>query len=577
MSVFDARDILAFPGGDNSTDTVIGGLHFNLTTLDHYNYTYFSNGTLSNGSRCLLTFEPYTPKLLFPNGTWINSTSCYSPINNIQARSAIGLGFLGGFGIVLVLTLMNLRKHGRLYLPAEKRFYPIGRRWQWYWAIIVCAMSFISLITNVDVDRYYLPQIPIVLNTFFWFLMQMGTMAAVWEAVRHWGSWMERQYIDPNPFVLHQFDRRGMFEFYLPLIFYLFWWLNFFLVVPRSWSSIELQRSPEQALARAIPAATGGRFKAAAFCLLVCWIVTAVSLRHSIKHYCARNRGFFNRAFSVLRYAPFRFILMLPLALALVAYQALCAWRFQWSPLNVHGNNAAIYAGGYAPSLLILIIQVIHGFVTPNEDRELQRQRRIRGLEHDREMGLVRKPAWWRRINSEHVAGESMRERIARNVRELGGGRATARNIDRELATRVAEQDRAEAALNGNFELGSMGRTQSGQPVPAGFDASKRSSITPYGGKSETRRTERTLQVAAGLLFPNATPSISSEQRRAELMMDGPPPPYPNSSASSTRGRTRSVEDEDGARMGSVTRTTSNGTLNSINQPPQQVKSMLDL
>lgn len=110
-----------------------------------------------------------------------------------------------------------------MYLPAEKRFRPVGRRWQWYWTSLASVMALISLFTNVDVDRYYIVELPIVLTCFFWYLMQMCTMAAVWEAVRHWGSWMERQYVDPNPFVFSLEDRRATIEFFIPLAFYLFW------------------------------------------------------------------------------------------------------------------------------------------------------------------------------------------------------------------------------------------------------------------------------------------------------------------------------------------------------------------
>lgn len=225
MPILDARERLAFPGGDNSSDTLIGGVHFNLTTLRDWNYTLYSNGTLSNGSWCLLTFAPYTPSFVFPNGSFVNVTWCWSPVNNIGPRAGIAIGYAVAFGLALVLTLFNLNKHGRLHLPVQKRFFPIGRRWQWYWASWVCATALISLLTNVDVDRYYVPELPIVLTSFFWFLMQMGTMALVWEAVRHWGSWMERQYIDPDPFVLRDDDRRSKIEFWLPLWFYLCLWL----------------------------------------------------------------------------------------------------------------------------------------------------------------------------------------------------------------------------------------------------------------------------------------------------------------------------------------------------------------
>ena len=216
---------LPWPKGNNDTDTVFGGVHFNLTILKHWNYTYYANGTVSNNSQCSLTFAPRQPALLFQNGTWVNDTNCYTAIDPIGTRGFVGIGFAVAYGLGLVLSVTALAKHGALYLPTEKRFYPIGRRWQWYWALFVCACAVISLFTNVDVDRYYLQQLPIVLTTFFWFLMCMGTTALVWEAVRHWGSWMERQFVDPNPFIYSQDDNRAMFEFYLPLFFYFWDWL----------------------------------------------------------------------------------------------------------------------------------------------------------------------------------------------------------------------------------------------------------------------------------------------------------------------------------------------------------------
>ena len=225
MSLLSARDIVAFPGGDNSSDTIINGVHLNKTTLDFWNYTLFSNGTLSNTSWCILTFSPYTPVGVLDNGTFVNGSWCYRPVYPIGQRASIGIGFASLYAISLALILVCLHKHGKLYLPAAKRFRPIGRRWQWYWAIFACAGALISLFTTIDVDRYFLPQLPIVLTSFFWYLMQIGSMAIVWEAVRHWGSWMERQYIDPDPFLLAHDDRRSKVEFWIPLLFYFWLWM----------------------------------------------------------------------------------------------------------------------------------------------------------------------------------------------------------------------------------------------------------------------------------------------------------------------------------------------------------------
>ncbi|TPX12698.1 uncharacterized protein E0L32_000875 [Thyridium curvatum] len=588
-TILDVRELIQFPGGDNATDVAFGDIHFNKTTLDHWNYTLYSNGTLSNQSWCMLVFEPYTPKLLYPNGTFINATWCWTAIQPIGPRAKIGLGFAVAFALCLLGVLVSLAKHGRLLLPAEKRFYPIGRRWQWYWGILTSAMALISLFTNVDVDRYYLPELPIVLNVFFWFIMQMCAMAVVWEAVRHWGSWMERQFIDPNPFVLPQDDRRGQFEFWLPLWFYLWLWLNFFMIVPRNWGNIEMQRDDDQARLVAEPTATDTRFKVAAFCLLVCWLSVCVSLWHSIKHYQPRNRGLWNRFLGIIRFTPLRFKIIVPLALAIVAYQALSAWKFQWSPLKLHTNNAAMFAGGYLPALLILATQIfLYGWLHPNEDRELIRQRRVRGQQLDRELGIVHKPAWWRRVNGEVFGSEMhMRDRIARNVAEVGGGRATARNIDRGLDAQARYAEQVARHQEDGTEMDDMvpNRNYAASTASGASSTTRKVALaTAYAGKSDRRRHERTMQVAASMLFPDGPPddgtsdaAVAARRREREAFIseDGPaPPPYQD------RGRTTTSAGSGGAggrRPGTAERSTSTGTTGSLQGPPQQVKSMLDI
>ncbi|KAL1620423.1 hypothetical protein SLS54_006210 [Diplodia seriata] len=198
MPLLNLRELLSFPDGNNATDTEINGVHFNLTALEQFNYTIYDNGTISNASRCYLIFSKYQP-VMMSNGSWINGTSCYLPYYRIHARGGTGIGFACLFGASIMFTLINLRKHGRLFLREDKRFRVIGRRWQWYWMCFVAACGMISTIAGVDVDRYYLQSLPIILQSFFYTLMLPGTLAMVWEAVRHWGSWQERQIYDRDP------------------------------------------------------------------------------------------------------------------------------------------------------------------------------------------------------------------------------------------------------------------------------------------------------------------------------------------------------------------------------------------
>lgn len=321
------------------------------------------------------------------------------------------------------------------------------------------------------------------------------------------------------------------------------------MIVPRNWEPIQHQRYPQQILDDAIPTATDARFKAAAFFLVVCWLTTVFSLRHSIKHYCPRNRGIFNRVAGFLRYTPTRFILIIPLAAVIPAYQALVAWHFAWGPLNANGLVEAIYPGAYTPALLIVYIQAFFGLLLPNEDKELRRQRRVRDQELDREMGIVKKPAWWRLVNGENItANESMSDRLSRNVREINGNKST-------TATTPAGE------ASGSVEMTPISPTSPpGPTIP-------RPVAQQYAGKSERRRQEHAMELAAGLLFPEAgeRAAAASASRRAEATLDGPPPPY---QPERDIGANASIQPPNVARSISG---------DSTNRPPQQIRSMLDV
>jgi hypothetical protein len=256
---------------------------------------------------------------------------------------------------------------------------------------------------------------------------------------------------------------------------------------------------------------------------------------------------------------PFRFVLLIPLSLAVVGYQGLAAWQFDLSPLKLDTNLVAMYVGGYAPSLLILIVQNVAGLTRMNEDRALIQQRRVRGAAIDQELGLVRKPAWWRRVNGETNPG-NMRDRIMRNVREVGGGKATARNVEAAAATRAREIEAAAAATP--IEMNELRRTNSiassirtnGQRAPPAY--------TAYSSRSDARRSEQAVQLAAGLLFPNASPTAESPNGLSLLEIDD-------------RGRSSHQPAEQRPVTGERSSSATSG--NSLTGQPQQIRSMLDV
>jgi hypothetical protein len=184
MAAIVNREVIPLQPG-NGSNVIINGVHFNATALRHFNYTLYSNGTLSNDSHCWLVFDGFQPRMN-ADGHFTNTTSCYSAVGNLQANGMLGMSFAVLFAASIIPTLINLGKHGKTYLPREKRWNAVSRRWQWYWLLFVAVCGTISGFMSIDVDRYYLQSLPLILQTLFYFLMLPPSMAAVWEGVRHW-------------------------------------------------------------------------------------------------------------------------------------------------------------------------------------------------------------------------------------------------------------------------------------------------------------------------------------------------------------------------------------------------------
>ena len=85
-----------------------------------------------------------------------------------------------------MLLLTALRKHGTLFLPQEKKFRAIGRRWAYYWMCFAAACGAISSISAIDADRNYLQGSGVLIQAIFWYLMIPTLLAALWEGARHW-------------------------------------------------------------------------------------------------------------------------------------------------------------------------------------------------------------------------------------------------------------------------------------------------------------------------------------------------------------------------------------------------------
>ncbi|CAI6339085.1 unnamed protein product [Periconia digitata] len=420
LSVLEARGLVPFTPSDiNKTQTIINGVTFSLDALREFKYELYSNHTISNESNCYLAFDRFKPWMM-DNGTWVGETNCYIPYYGIGTRGKASIAFGVAFGLTIMFTLVNLNKHGRLYIREDKRFRAVGRRWQWYWMLFTAACGMISTLTGVDIDRFYVQQLPIILQCFFFMLMIPGVLAMVWEAVRHWGSWQERQIVDADPYGMPQDDRRSKFEFWIPLVFYLFAWIEFFMTIPRSWTAIQKQDSPEQTELIARPAATNTRGKAGAVMAALAWLVICVSLYHSMHHYKSTPPGIFGKIASTARNCPWHLLAVILILAVRVAYGLAAAWIWDLSVFQKDVHIGWPFGLGYGSILLVIVVFEIAGFLQENEDKQLIAQRIARGRVQDAELNLVRKPNWWNRHMANRFASEE--QRLREMTREVGGG-----------------------------------------------------------------------------------------------------------------------------------------------------------
>ena len=258
------------------------------------------------------------------------------------------------------------------------------------------------------------------------------------------------------------------------------------MTIPRTWTDIEYQRSLQQQNRLAKPAATDNRFKAAGIFAFLAWCTICYSLQQSIHHYKPKNRGAFNSTIGLLRHTPTKFIIAIPLLLISVGYAIASSFVWDISPLKYNVMVGWMYGLGQGPIFLILLVFEVWGYIDQNEDRVLLEQRAERGRSIDTELGLAKKPGWWSKLSGGHHL--TMEQRLASMTGEIGGGRATGKNLERTI------------------ELGNMpaARPLSAEDNPFGDDASSAESdrrlvlsMTDSDEQSGRAMSERTMSTVA--------------------------------------------------------------------------------
>jgi hypothetical protein len=207
---------------------------------------------------------------------------------------------------------------------------------------------------------------------------------------------------------------------------------NFFMNIPRNWGGFDSQSTVQQTQTIAIPLATDVRFKAGGFLAFAAWCMICIDLHHAVRYYKPKNRGCLNSFIGFFRFAPKRFLVTIPLLLIIIGYTIACSFVWSINPGNQYVNPGWLYGLGYSPALLILFINEISGYLRPNEDSHLLKKRIERGHAVDAEIGYkhVRKPWWWAGVGNRFLTPE---QRLKAMTTEVGGGRSTTRNIERNI------------------------------------------------------------------------------------------------------------------------------------------------
>lgn len=160
-----------------------------------------------------------------------------------------------------------------------------------------------------------------------------------------------------------------------------------------------------------------------------------------------------------------------------------------------------MYGLGYGPTFLVIVVFEVWGYLDPNEDRALLKMRAERGRSIDAELGIQKKPHWWSRMTGDHHL--STEQRLKNMTSEIGGGRPTARNLERSI-----EMGNMPAARPAGLDAD--GENPFRDEVPPAYsnsrpmlpaldsDATMARSDRRTSGGSDTAASERTMSTVAG-------------------------------------------------------------------------------
>lgn len=299
------------------------------------------------------------------------------------------------------------------------------------------------------------------------------------------------------------------------------------MVIPRGWTKLEYQRSPEQQDTEARPSGTDARIKAGSVLAICAWAVIIFSLQHSIKHYKLHEPGVRGRINAIFVYTPAKIFFSIIVLGVRLAYSVISAWRWEFSLFKTDVNPIWPFALGYLPTVIILIIFEVAGFFERNEDLTILEQKRLRDDAANTELGIVKRPSWWHGSDA-HMSDEQRMKKLTSEV----GASAKKPSPAGHLSTNMELQDMK--------SLRNRSRTRESD------------GDGPFRDRSPPPQASTTTTTTAGLTLGERTGSTA--RSRQHLIVD------------------RKESDATSVMSGGT-----ETSARSENKPPQRVRSMLDV
>lgn len=306
-----------------------------------YNYSVYSNGTISNFTNCYLINDEHTP-IIESDGMIYNGQSCDSPVKSLASHGAVGIVTACFCFFLIPLLLVNIAKYWKGKPPLLKR------RMEFIWITLLILALAVGGFAYIDVDRNLVQGAAMKIFSFTFQTALPISIAILWHVISTYGFGLYRQRIVVGKHAAHFSLDHWIFvvEYYAPIVFYVFNLMGFFLAALHPWTKVVRGDGN---------AATDGRFKASSVLLAIAWVFAcAMFIVYSFVYKLDRRGRWVGMVIMMISILP------------RIVYQFLETWSFTLNASNVSVNAGLVFGLGFCPPLILAYTVCIYGWAVPS-------------------------------------------------------------------------------------------------------------------------------------------------------------------------------------------------------------------